>query len=105
MKKLFENIGRIKSLMEIDTTEVDEYEIKKGNMDSDGMGDDSDVDKEIPESELSEEGDEAPASGGGSAGYPSVTKWESGRTLGPTYKGPNAKWESGIKRGKGNTLL
>jgi hypothetical protein len=26
-------------------------------------------------------------------------KWESGRTLGPTYKGPNAKWESGRAMG------
>lgn len=26
-------------------------------------------------------------------------KWESGRTMGPTYKGPNAKWESGRTMG------
>jgi hypothetical protein len=55
-----------------------------------------------------------------STGYPTVTKWESkrtfgktymndpkykwesGRGLGPTYKGPNAKWESGTTVGKGN---
>ncbi len=32
----------------------------------------------------------------------SITPWESGRTLGPTYKGPNAKWESGVDKGPGN---
>lgn len=32
----------------------------------------------------------------------SITPWESGRTLGSTYKGPNAKWESGIGVGPGN---
>lgn len=32
----------------------------------------------------------------------SITPWESGRTLGPTYKGPNAKWESGVGKGPSN---
>jgi hypothetical protein len=119
MKKLNEDIERIKNLMDLSENEDGEedyfrqkYTNQTGphdedDMAPDGMDDDSDVDEEeIPESEISEEGEaSAPASGGGSAGYPSVTKWESGRTLGPTYKGPNAKWESGIKRGKGNTLL
>lgn len=118
MKKLNEDIERIKNLMDLSENEDGEedyfrqkYTNQTGphdedDMAPDGMDDDSDVDEEeIPESEISEEGEAAPASGGGSAGYPSVTKWESGRTLGPTYKGPNAKWESGIKRGKGNTLL
>jgi len=113
MKRLNEDIKRIKSLMDVSENEDgaedffrQEYTGQSGphdedDMAPDGMDDDSDVD----EGELSEEGEAAPASGGGSAGYPTVTKWESGRTLGPTYKGPNAKWESGIKRGKGNTLL
>jgi hypothetical protein len=77
MSILLENIKRIKSLMEIKD------------------------DVELDESDLSEEGEEATdtttdtttdtSSDTGS----SITPWESGRTLGPTYKGPNAKWESG----------
>ena len=64
-----------------------------------------------PSSDKGEMGeqDAAPAAGGGGGGakpaYPTVTKWESGRTLGPTYKGPNSKWESGLTRGKANTLI
>ena len=115
MKSINENIKRIKNLMDLSENEdgIEDYFRQKytnqtgphdeDDMAPDGMDDDSDV----GESELSEEGEAAAATstGGGSAGYPSVTKWERGRTLGPTYKGPNAKWESGIKRGKGNTLL
>ena len=60
--------------------------------------------EEVEENELSEDEDAAASGSGGgtSSGYPSIEKWESGRTLGPTYKGPNAKWESGTKKGPGN---
>jgi hypothetical protein len=91
-------------------------------------------DIEIEEDEIKEEGEEetpdveTPTSSTGTetdvqtTGYPSVTKWESGRTfgktymndpkykwesgrkLGPTYNGPNSKWASGITRGKANPL-
>ena len=50
----------------------------------------------------------APSSGGGGAGYPTVTKWETGLTRSVAnqidYK---AKWKDlyTITRGKGNTLL
>ena len=80
MSLLIENISRIKSLMEIKD------------------------DVELDESDLSEEGEEATdtttdtTTDTGS----SITPWESGRTLGPTYKGPNAKWESGVGKGPGN---
>lgn len=114
MKRLNEDIKRIKTLMGVyESEEVDSMNVRKGEDDQDpvqvsgpdGMDDDSDSDLE--EGEISEEGEAAPSGGssGGGGGYPTVTKWESGRTLGPTYKGPNAKWESGLTRGKGNTLL
>ena len=71
--------------------------------------DDEDLDDgEAIELEFSEDDDTTDTSSTGagpSKGYPTVTKWESGRTLGPTYKGPNAKWESGLTRGKANTLI
>ena len=46
-------------------------------------------------------------SGGGSAGYPSVTKWETGVTRGPANPIGNTKWKDNYKitRGKANTLL
>jgi len=44
-------------------------------------------------------------SGGGKTGYPSVTKWTSGRKFGPTYNPEQKKWSSNVGRGKANTLL
>lgn len=54
------------------------------------------------------EQDAASGGGGGSskaAPYPTVTKWASGRKFGPTYNPEKKKWESGLTRGKANTLL
>jgi hypothetical protein len=44
---------------------------------------------------------------GGGAGYPAVTKWETGVTRGPANPIGNTKWRDGYKitRGKANTLL
>jgi hypothetical protein len=46
---------------------------------------------------------------GGGAGYPQVTKWESGVTRGPGNQIGLTKWKDvvgqSLKRGKGNTLL
>jgi hypothetical protein len=44
---------------------------------------------------------------GGGAGYPSVTKWETGVQRGPANPVGNTKWKDGYKitRGKANTLL
>jgi hypothetical protein len=61
-------------------------------------------------SELDEQGDPAPSSGGGggSGGYPSVTKWETGlaRSVANTID-DKVTWKSLNKlvRGKANTLL
>jgi hypothetical protein len=93
MKKILtENIKRIKELMFQD----DEIEIDEDSFDDETY------------EEMTEEGEETSTTSSGagaSQGYPTVTKWESGRTLGPTYKGPNTKWESGLTRGKANTLI
>lgn len=57
------------------------------------------------------EQDEAPAAAptggasGGGSGYPSVTKWTSGRKFGPTYNPDQKVWSTGLTRGKANTLL
>lgn len=50
---------------------------------------------------------DAAAAGGGSkpAPYPTVTKWASGRKFGPTYNPEKKTWETGLTRGKANTLL
>jgi len=44
-------------------------------------------------------------SGGGASGYPTVTKWDSGvkRGKGNTID-QKSKWDSGVTRGKGNQI-
>ena len=56
--------------------------------------------------ELSEDEIETPttSSGGGKEGSPTVTKWESGVKRGKGNQIGNTKWESGVKRGKGNQI-
>jgi len=58
--------------------------------------------------ELGEQDDAAPSSGGGSEGYPSVTKWETGlvRSVANSID-DKVTWSSlnKIVRGKSNTLL
>jgi hypothetical protein len=59
-------------------------------------------------SEMGEQ-DAAPAGGGGGTkpAYPTVTKWESGVTRGPSNQIGLTKWSDTVKinRGKANTLL
>ena len=59
--------------------------------------------------ELGEQEDSAPATGTADTGekplYPTVTKWESGVTRGPSNPIGNEKRVDKIVRGKGNTLL
>jgi hypothetical protein len=53
-------------------------------------------------------GEQDAAAGGGAAGgkgYPTVTKWTSGRKFGATYNPEQKTWASGVTRGKANTLL
>lgn len=120
MSKLNEDIKRIKNLMnlsEMDGLEdyfTQDYTGQQGphdedNMAPDGMGDDSDKEEDVAESEISEEGEATTTTSTGAGpttGYPTVTKWESGAARG---KGnpvdSKKKWESGLTRGKGNTLL
>lgn len=112
MKKLNENINRIKDLMDLsEDSDFTKYFDQKytgqlgphdeSDMAPDGMDDDSNTNEEISELELSEEGEST-----SSSAYPTVTKWESGVTRGRAnpidFK---KKWESGIKKGRGNTLL
>jgi hypothetical protein len=58
--------------------------------------------------ELGEQEDAATggATGGGSEGYPTVTKWETGLTRGKANSiDSKSKWTTGLTRGKANTLL
>jgi len=112
MKKINEDIIRIKNLMDLKENEdglEDYYKQKYTGQDGphdedditpDGMDDDTD----LGENELSE--DDAAAASTGGAAYPTVTKWDSGVARG---KGNpidfKKKWESALTRGKGNTLL
>ena len=84
MKKDLDNdIERIKKLMDLDDEE-------------------NSIESEFNE----EEATATTGTGGGvSAGYPTVTKWESGATRGKANPIANNKWESGVTRGKANTLL
>jgi hypothetical protein len=120
MKKLNEDINRIKFLMNLYENKdgVDDYFKQdytgqlgpndEDDMAPDGMDDDSDLEEDdLPESEISEEGEAAAAgsTGGGGAGYPTVTKWETGLTRGPANPVTSAKRQDKVTRGKANTLL
>lgn len=69
--------------------------------------------KSFSKDELNEQ-DTPPAAGGSTtsapstpsppAGYPTVTKWETGLTRGKANQIGNTKWESGITRGKANPV-
>jgi hypothetical protein len=110
MKLLEQNIRRIKELMvledQIDTdinlskTGSDQDIKQKGPSTDDG---DNDAEDGMSESELDEEETTTDTTTDTKTDTgSSITPWESGRTLGPTYKGPNAKWESGVGKGPGN---
>jgi hypothetical protein len=69
--------------------------------------------KSFSKDELNEQDAAAPAAGGSTttssapsppAGYPTVTKWETGLTRGKANQIGNTKWESGITRGKANPV-
>jgi len=59
----------------------------------------------IQKNEMGEQEGAAAGGGSGGKGYPTVTKWTSGRKFGPTYNPDQKKWSSGLARGKANTLL
>ena len=107
MRLLNENIKRIKSLMEIvDEVELDESEVNEEGEESTDTTTDTSTDT---------------SSDTGS----SITPWESGVARGPANQVGNtkwsdivkttrgkanpidtkSKWDSGVKRGKGNTLI
>ena len=66
--------------------------------------------KSFGEEKLTEQESTPPSSdsGGGTpsppAGYPTVTKWESGVTRGKANQIGNTKWESGLTRGKAHPV-
>jgi hypothetical protein len=123
MNNLNENINRIKKLMNLSEDKdgfndfyKQDYTGQLGphdedDMAPDGMDDDSDIDEgEFLEYEISEEGETegSTSTGGGgtpSAGYPTVTKWETGLTRGPANPVTSAKRQDKVARGKANTLI
>ena len=85
MKILKEEISRIKELMDLDEVEF--------SGDTESM------------EELGEEDESGTASTSSGGGAPSVPVWASGRNFGKTYMNdPKYKWESGLTRGKANSL-
>jgi hypothetical protein len=85
MKILREEISRIKELMDLEEVEF------SGDTES--------------TEELGEQEDSATSTSSSGGGAPSVPVWASGRNLGKTYMNdPNYKWESGLTRGKANSL-
>ena len=89
MNLLYENIKRIKNLMDIEESEeVDSMDAFKGEIDQDPIqvqGPDG-----MDESDLSEQDDGGDA--GGSSSYPAIEKWDSGVTVGPGNPRGNEKW-------------
>lgn len=88
MGKIEENIERILELME---TKSSKKKVKKKS------------DEE--EIEMKEEGEAAAGGSGPSAGYPTVTKWETGLTRGPGNPIGNEKRQDKVNRGKANRLI
>ena len=87
MKILREEISRIKELMDLEEV---------------GFSGDTESTEELGEQEDSAASTPSSSSGGGT---PSVPVWASGRSFGKTYMNdPNYKWESGLTRGKSNSL-
>ena len=87
MKILREEISRIKELMDLEEVE---------------FSGDTESTEELGEQEDSASSAPAASSGGGA---PSVPVWASGRNFGKTYMNdPKYKWESGLTRGKANSL-
>lgn len=85
MKILKEEISRIKELMDLDEIEF--------SGDTESM------------EELGEEDESGTSSTSSGGGTPSVPVWASGRNFGKTYMNdPKYKWESGLTRGKSNSL-
>jgi hypothetical protein len=85
MKILKEEISRIKELMDLDEVEF------SGDTES--------------TEELGEQDEAGTASTSSGGGTPSVPVWASGRNFGKTYMNdPKYKWESGLTRGKANSL-
>ncbi len=81
----------------------------ESDMAPDGMDDDSDVnEKELEETEISEEGDAAAGGSTTSSGAGTATSWSQGHTKGPGNQTGITKWVdvvgSQLKRGKGNPL-
>jgi hypothetical protein len=88
MKILREEISRIKELMDLDDVE---------------FSGDTDSTEELGEQEDAAAASTTSTSSGG--GTPSVPVWASGRNFGKTYMNdPKYKWESGLTRGKANSL-
>ena len=86
MKILREEISRIKELMDLEELE---------------FSGDTETTEELGEQE--DATSTSTSSSGG--GAPTVPVWASGRTYGKTYMNdPKYKWESGLTRGKSNSL-
>lgn len=86
MKILREEISRIKELMDLEELE---------------FSGDTETTEELGEQE--DTTSTSTSSSGG--GAPTVPVWASGRTYGKTYMNdPKYKWESGLTRGKSNSL-
>lgn len=86
MKILIEEISRIKELMDLEELE---------------FSGDTETTEELGEQE--DTTSTSTSSSGG--GAPTVPVWASGRTYGKTYMNdPKYKWESGLTRGKSNSL-
>jgi len=86
MKILREEISRIKELMDLEELE---------------FSGDTETTEELEEQE--DTTSTSTSSSGG--GAPTVPVWASGRTYGKTYMNdPKYKWESGLTRGKSNSL-
>jgi len=87
MKILREEISRIKELMDLEDLE---------------LSGDTETTEELGEQEDTASSTPSTSSGGGA---PSVPVWSSGRTFGKSYMNdPKYKWESGLTRGKANSL-
>jgi hypothetical protein len=101
MNLLYENIKRIKNLMDIEESEeVDSMDVFKGEIDQDPIqvqGPDG-----MDESDLSEQEDGGGETSTSSSSYPAIEKWASGAAVGPGNPRGNEKWTWKGTTGKAN---
>lgn len=102
MKNLNEDISRIRSLMLLENgtfVNLDEIELSEDETTTDTTTDTTTSTASAGYPTVKKHSDTYQTKRGKANPIDMKSKWESGRTMGKTYMGPNSKWESGRTMG------